>query len=495
MLTVITILLGVFCSAMEALVTATIMPTIISQLGGFDLYPWVTNSFMLASVVTAPFAGAFADTFGYKKCYVGAVIIFILGSALCGFATSMHQMIAFRVIQGVGSSALLTLSLVLFGVLYPIEKRAKMQALIGAMWALASLLGPGLGAFLTAKFSWQWAFWINIPVGFLIIASFVLKTKIPEMDRKIFKMDYAGGFIFSLGTLGFIYGLLNIGKFQMQPVDWVIFFGGILLFLYFLYYRKHVKEPFIPLHLMEADTLLIPVMLAFFAGLFLFSAANFTPIFVQGVLGAAAATTGKVVTAVAIGSFTGSLISGTLLNRIGFRIMSSLGSVLVCAGFLVLLRQNPQSSIEIIMAGNFVVGCGVSIIANANMVVVQAISPAEHLGVSTAMISFARTFGGMVGIALMGGLQLGLFKKGMSEILLNQDSSQHMIELTESAQKIFDPIHRSAILPQYLGQIVDVFSNSLHWVFIGCCSIALVSLLFSLKMPNKTPKEAADAIV
>lgn len=492
MLTVFTILLGVFCSAMEAMVTATIMPTIISQLGGFSLYPWVTNSFMLASVVTAPFAGALADSFGYKKCYVGGVLLFVIGSALCGFSGSMEQMIFFRVIQGAGSAAILTLSLILFGVLYPIEKRAKMQALIGAMWALASLLGPALGAFLTAKFSWQWAFWINIPVGLLIIISFLLKTKIPQMDRKTFLMDYRGGVIFSLGTLGFIYGLLNLGKFHMEPIDWAIFLSGIALLLYFLKYRTQVKDPFIPLHLLEKRTMFIPVLLAFFAGLFIFNVANFTPIFVQGVLGATAATTGKVVTTVALGSLTGSIISGTLLNRMGFRIMSTLGGIIVCNGFAVLFMQDAKSLIYMIMIGNYLVGAGVSIIANANMVSVQATSPIEHIGLSTALVSFSRTFGGMIGIALMGGLQLGVFQAGMTAIEALPMNADNIAALTESSQKIFDPIARIAILPEYLSQIVQVFANSLHFVFLGCFAIAILSVIFSVQMPNKTPKEVAD---
>lgn len=487
MLTIITILLGVFCSAMEALVTSTIMPTIISDLGGFNLYPWVSNSFMLASVVTAPFAGALADAFGYKKSYIGSVILFLLGSFLCGFASSMPELIVFRVFQGFGSSALLTLSLVLFGALFPIEKRARMQALIGAMWALASILGPALGAFLTSKLSWQWAFWINIPFGLLILISFIFRTNIPEPERKPFKMDFAGGALFSLGTLGLVYGLLKVGKLQMEALDWALLVLGLSFLVYFFITRKKMEHPFIPLYLFENKAITLPVIMAFFAGLFLFCVASFTPLFVQGVLGQAASTAGKVVTSVAVGSFMGSLVSGALLNRIGFRIMSTFGVVVAGLGFFFLLNQDSQTTLSMLMLGNFMVGCGVSAIANANMVAVQAVSPVETLGSATSMVSFARTFGGMIGIAAMGGLQLGLFQSGMMEI---SGLASHDIGIV--TQKLFDPMQRHTMNQYQLHSIVDVFTHSLQGVFMGCGLLAFITLIFSLQMPNLSPKQVKE---
>ncbi len=487
MITVITILLGVFCSAMEALVTATIMPTIISELGGFDLYPWVANSFMLASVVTAPFAGALADSFGYKKTYLASVAVFLLGSLLCGMATSMQQLIAFRVVQGVGSSGLLTLSLVLFGALYPIEKRAKMQALVGAMWALASVLGPALGAFLTAKFSWPWAFWINIPFGFLIILAFTFRTVIPEPARKHFTIDYSGGVLFTVGTLAIVYGLLNLGKFNTDPINWLVLLFGVFVMIYFVSFRKKIHHPFIPFHLFHRAAISLPVILAFFAGFFLFNVSNFTPMFVQGVLGEAAIVAGKVVTAVAFGSFTGSLISGTVLNRFGFRWMSTTGALLVVIGFYVLFLQGTHTSVGLLMVGNYIVGCGVSIIANANMVAVQAAAPPETLGAATSMVTFSRTFGGMIGIAMMGGLQLGLYQVAVDEI-----KAQDMVSLIAASHKIFDPHLRSTIAPENLNGIVEAFSKSLHAVFFGCGAIAALALMFAFRMPNRTPKEVSE---
>jgi EmrB/QacA subfamily drug resistance transporter len=490
MITVITILLGVFCSAMEALVTATIMPTIISELGGFELYPWVANSFMLASVVTAPFAGSFADSFGYKKTYLVSVGIFIIGSLLCGTATSMQQLIAYRVVQGVGSSGLLTLSLVLFGALYPIEKRAKMQALVGAMWALASVLGPALGAFLTSHFSWPWAFWVNIPFGFLIFLAFIFRTVIPEPERKNFAMDLSGGALFTVGTLGIVYGLLNLGKLNMDAINWLVLLFGLFVMLYFVAFRKKVQHPFIPFYLFRKTSISLPVILAFFAGFFLFNVSNFTPMFVQGVLGEAAIVAGKVVTAVAFGSFTGSLISGTLLNRLGFRWMSTKGSILVVLGFYVLFLQGTHTSVWLLMLGNYIVGCGVSIIANANMVAVQAAAPAENLGAATSMVTFSRTFGGMIGIAMMGGLQLGLYQVAVDEI-----KTYDMTSLAAASHKIFDPVLRSTITPEHLKGIVEAFSKSLHAVFLGCGIIATLALLFAFRMPNRTPKEVSESQV
>jgi len=487
MLTVITILLGVFCSAMEALVTATIMPTIISELGGFSLYPWISNAFMLASVVTTPFAGALADAFGYKKCYICAVILFLLGSFFCGFASSMPELIAARVFQGFGSSALLTLSLVLFGALFSIEKRAKMQALIGAMWALASILGPALGAFLTSKLSWQWAFWVNIPFGLLILLFFLFRAEIKEPARKPFRMDFRGGVLFSLGTLGLVYGLLKVGKLHLELLDWCLFAAGIGFLSYFFFSRKKMEHPFIPLYLFENRAITLPVMLTFFAGLFLFCVASFTPLFVQGVLGGAASTAGKVVTAVAVGSFTGSLISGTLLNRTGFRLMSIMGVALAAFGFLHLYQQGSHTTLLLLMLGNFLVGCGVSALANTNTVAVQAVSPPELLGSSTSMISFARTFGGMIGITIMGGLQLGLFQSGLVD---SGKVAPH--EISYFSQQLFDPLQRQTLSQEQLSVLVQAFTHSLHGVFAGCGVLALLSLIFSIQMPNLTPKEAAE---
>lgn len=486
-ITIFIVLLGVFCAAMEALVTATIMPTIIAQIGGFSSYPWVTNGFLLASLVTAPFAGACADAFGYRKSYVGAVLLFVIGSFLCGWAASMQEMIIFRIIQGVGSSALLTLSLVLFGALFPVEKRAKMQALIGAMWALASVVGPALGAFLTAKFSWHWAFWINIPVGFVILTLFSFRSIVPEIERKRFKIDLTGGVLFALGTLGIVYGFLSMGKLTLKLQDGLAFFLGGGVLTYFFGFRRGVERPFIPLFLFEKKAISIPTALALFAGFFLFTAAGFTPLFVQGVLGELPAVAGKVVMGVAIGSFTGSMISGLLLNRAGFRWMSSVGLLVVIFGFVTLYFQGTSASIYYLIMGNFFVGMGVSMVANANMVAVQASTPKETLGSATSLLTTARTLGGILGVAMMGGVQLALFYGGLRRLEGTEDFTTG-----DLGQKIFDPLQRITILPQDLSQIVEVFAHSLNAVFIGCAVFAALAFLLALRLPNVTPKQLSE---
>ncbi len=487
MIEIFTVLFGMFCAAMEALITATLLPSMISSLGEMHLYPWVINSFGLTFILAVPFFGKLCDAYSYKKVYFAAVSIFIVGSLLCGFATSMPQLIFFRAIQGIGSGGLITLGVAYFG-FFPIEKRAKMQAMVSFVWAFASIIGPVIGATLAEAFSWRWAFFMNVPAGLLVMSLMALFVKPIQKEKQRALLDIKGGIVFALGMMALFYALISIGKLQFSFVQIASAVVGTAFLSYFIKYSLETPNPFIPISMLKNRFILIAVMLGFMAGFFIFCVANFLPLFVQGVLGQSAMTSGKVIVAMAFGSVVGASISGGFLNRLGFQSIALIGAVLLVIGFALFSRINSYASLSDLAIACFLVGAGVSAMANCGIIAVQASTPKALTGSATSLFQFSRSLGSNIGIAVMGGLQLGQFRRGI-ELAIDDPT---IAQLAETPQRIFNAATHAVLPAQQVQAFKDVLAHSIQDVFLGCLLIALLAVGVAIRMSSKKPKEFAE---
>lgn len=474
MIVTLTVLFGMFCAAMEALITATLLPTIILDLGQMELYPWIVNGFLLLFIIMTPIFGKLSDTYGYKQMYLVAVAIFLFSSALCGMAQSMPQLILFRSLQGVGTGGMITMSVIFFGKIFTLDQRPKMQALLSSAWAVASLLGPAIGAYLAMALSWRWAFLINIPLASVIFVMIYFFAESKPADDPTPTFDYKGLILFVLGCASFVFGLIQLSQFHVSLLGIFFLCLGILCWAVFVRYSKTQEHPFIPISLFARQEVLLAVMMGFFGGVFLFSTANFMPLYVQGVLGETPRQSSYVITAVAMGSFTGAICSGFLLNRVGFRVMSSCGALSVILGYGLALGTRSQESLWFLVASCYAIGIGISMIANASIIALQAASPKEMLGRATSMFHFFRSFGGLIGVASLGGLQLGVFKLGIEG---------H--PLAETPQKIFDPSVQASFQQESILKVA--LSNSLASIFICCLVIGIIAWIISFKITSKRP--------
>ncbi len=491
-LLVIAVLLGMFCASMEAMVTATLMPSILAAMEGFDLYPWVGAAYLLASVTSGPLFGTMADVYGYRRIYSLALAFFLLGSLLCGMAESMSQLIGARVVQGIGSAGLITLSIVLFGVVFPPERRAKMQAMNAGTWALSSIVGPFVGSLCVEYLSWRWAFFINIPPALCILVAVTQFGQLRARTGKNRKLDWMGAALFSTATTSFVAMLLRVGQLQFGVLELLLGVCGLLFGILFIKHLASAENPIVPIGLIRRRVSRLAICQTTLMGALLFALINFLPLFVQGVMGLSPRAAGWIITSVAIGMFVGAATAGMTLNRLGFRTLGAIGGALVVLGYSMLWLSLYSATVWQLVVSNLVVGMGLAIFSNTLIVAMQAIATADTMGSASSLMQFFRMFGGTLGIALLGGVQLGAFRRNVEEYSLQLPAAAQ--EILASPEKIFDPAERLAIGQDALSMLSSSLLASLQDVFLFCFVAGVVIWWLGSRMPRLNPKQLAEEL-
>jgi len=481
-----------FLAAMDNMITSTIMPSVISSVGGLSLYPWLGTVFMLATTITTPLYGKLSDLYGHKRFVLIAIGIFSLGSMLCGMAQTMEQLILFRGIQGIGGGGLVTMSFIVFGILFSPEKRAKMQSALSSVWAVASVVGPAVGAFFVETLTWRWAFYVNLPIGLLSAWIIIMFLKVPKEQHTEHRIDYAGAVLFALGGILLLFGLLETSQGISEWRDYAALAFGILLLVLLVFHERKVPEPIIPVELFANKHFLAPVLLGFIAGSTLFSISNLTPLFVQGALGESAGISGRVVTGISFGWVTGSLICGRVVNRVGFRTISIVGGSFMILGLMLMKGLSLDSAWWHLFMFNIILGFGMGLIATTTLVAVQSAVSKRTIGSATSTNQLFRSVGGTIGISVLGGIQLGHFQRSLSE-KFSENADAGLIKLTQQPHLILDPANRSALPADALAKISEALAVSIQEVFLIAFLVSFLILIWSWQMPKETPEALAAA--
>ena len=330
---------GLFLAALDQTVVGTAMPRIIAELGGFDRYTWVTTAYIVASTITVPVVGRLSDIFGRKFFYLLGLILFLIGSFASGTATSMDQLIAFRAFQGMGGGVLLSLAFVIVGDLFAPSERGKIQGVVAAVFGLSSVIGPTLGGFLTDTLSWNWIFYINLPIGIalvLLMLRFFPRVEPDVMDRSI---DVVGIVTLVLTVVPLLLGLSLAGVEYSwsSPIIIGLFAASAIFLVAFIFTELRHPNPIMPLEIYKNRVISVALLAVFVTGFGMFSAIIFIPLFFQGVLGASATSSGSFLTPMMLGIVTGAAISGQLVSRIGsYRIPATFGVVLMTTAVFLL---------------------------------------------------------------------------------------------------------------------------------------------------------------
>ena len=469
------LMVALLLAALDQTIVATALPRVVSELGGISEYSWVFTAYMLGSTVTVPLYGKLGDAHGRKPLFIVAITIFLVGSALCGLAQNMVQLVIFRAVQGVGAGGLFPLTLAMVGMIVPPRDRGRYQGLIGSVFAAASIIGPLIGGFIVDNTSWRWIFFVNLPVGIVALAV-ILVTMPKRASRQDHSIDWLGAGILAAGTSALLLGLVWGGReypWGSSEVVGALIAAGVLLTIFAVVERR-VFEPILPFALLRNQTVASSVACMGLVGAAMFGTISFVPLFVQGVIGTSATSSGVVLTPLMLGAVVTSAVSGQIVSRTGrYRPNTLIGPVVLGIGELLLWRMDVHTTNGEAARNMLIAGIGLGMMMQIFVLSIQNSVGRREMGSATALSQFSRSIGATLGVTLMG-------------VIVNQ-------RLPVGANLEGATIHR---LPP-AGR--EALANALHPAFLLavalCAAVFVISLLWVREVPLREGLEDVLPVV
>lgn len=428
-------MVGLFLAALDQTVVGTAMPRIIADLGGFDRYTWVTTAYLVASTITVPIVGSLTDLYGRKAFYMAGLLIFMIGSLASGFADSMNMLIGFRALQGMGGGVLLSLAFVIVGDLFPPAERGKIQGVVAGVFGISSVVGPTLGGLITDSLSWNWIFFINLPIGVplvLLMFRFFPSIAPQSNDRSVDVLGIVALVLtvvplmlaMSLGGVEYAWGSPYIvGMLVLAAVSCVAF----------VFAEIRSDNPIMSLHIYRDRVVAVALGATFVTGFGMFAAIIFIPLFFQGVLGASATSSGSFLTPMMLGIVFGAAISGQIISRInGYRIPASFGVAVMTIGMFLMSGMSDSTEYWRAIVYIVVLGFGLGFTLPSYTIAVQNAVEHRFLGVATSTVQFYRTIGGALGLAVLGAYMSSRFQSHLMDRLPDAARSALGADLIES---------------------------------------------------------------
>lgn len=484
------VMTGMAIAALEATVVGTAMPTVIASLGGIDHYSWVFSAYLVTSTVTVPVWGKLSDLYGRRLLYQIGIGVFLLGTLLSGFAASMEQLVVFRAIQGLGAGALVPLGMTIIGDSFSLKERAKMQAYFSGVWGLSSVIGPVIGGFVTDQLSWRWVFFINLPVGVAaaLIIGFALRE--PKKTERP-TIDYLGASLLMLAISILMLAMVEGGSSVtalFAPDSLLLFVGGGVLLALFGWVEARAKDPIIPFGLFRNRTVRVSVAAGFLGGIAMFGGISFIPLFAQGALGMTATKAGSLLTPLMLSWVSMSIIGGRLLLRIGYRVITIAGFIIMTVGFVMMSsfgRETPQYLLYLDLV---MIGSGLGLTMLTLLIAVQQAVDRHQLGVATSLNQFSRAIGGAFGVAIMGAVLtagLGSQLNKAATVPGSSISAEQAAIYASNPNALIEPTARAALAPDVLTILQEAMAAAIHPVFWIGAAACFLALLICFLMPRR----------
>ncbi|NOJ70265.1 MDR family MFS transporter [Paenibacillus alvei] len=482
-ITVIGLLLGLLIVSLDQTILSTAVPTIVAKLGGFEQYVWLFSAYLIASVASMPLFGKLSDMFGRKRFFLMGIALFMLGSALCGLAGSMNELIWFRAIQGVGGGALMPVVFTILFDIFPEGKRAKMTGMFGAVFGLSSVFGPMAGAFFSDHLHWRWIFYVNLPLGLIALLLVMVGYRETLRFQKQ-RIDWLGTFTLVVAILCFMFGLEMGGKDYawFSPTIIALFAGALIMLVLFIIVEMKVAEPVVPLGLFKNKLFTASMGAGMLIGMLLMAGATFIPLFIQGVAGGSATNASTVLTPMMLALVCSTVTAGFLLRRMSFRNIMLISGILLLLSVVLLSQVTPDTSMSTMVVYMIMMGFGIGASFPVTSLAAQYKVDYQQRGTVNSLVRFFQTLGNTLGISILGSIQTSYLRDRSSDVL----TDPMLVEQLGNPQILLQEQVRSSIPEPILKQLTSGLSYSIAQVFVWSIPIAVVSLLFIMLMGRVT---------
>jgi EmrB/QacA subfamily drug resistance transporter len=483
------LMLVMLLASLDQTIVSTALPTIVGDLGGLDHISWVVTAYLLAVTVVTPLYGRLGDLYGRRIVLQAALVIFLVGSALCGAAQNLDMLIAFRALQGLGGGGLMVSAQAAIGDVVTPRERGRYMGLFGAVFGLASVAGPLIGGFFTTHLSWRWIFYVNLPLGVLALAvlSMTLPSKSVRVDHRI---DYLGTALLAAG-LSAIVLLTTLGgtTYAWDSAEIVgLGVAGVLLLGGFVLAERHAAEPVLPLRLFRNSVFSVTSAIGFVIGFALFGAITYLPLFLQIVNGASPTGSGLELLPLMAGLLITSIGSGALITRTGrYRPFPIAGTAVMIVGLYLLSLMDKSTSTATASLYMFVLGLGLGLVMQVLVLAVQNAVSYEDLGVATSGATMFRSIGGSIGTALLGAVFANQLTSNLKHDL--PAAALHGAGGARLSSGALNPALVKQLPPPIHDGFIRAFTDALSTVFLVAAAIVAVAFLLSLMLKQLPLRE------